>query len=59
LNNQLHELQLAERDEVRRILAEFSSQVGLHAGPIGEILTTLGQIDLALMCPLCRRSACH
>jgi DNA mismatch repair protein MutS2 len=50
LNNQLHELQLAERDEVRRILAELSSQVGLHAGLIGEILTTLGQIDLALMC---------
>lgn len=50
LNNQLHELQLAERDEVRRILAELSALVGFNAGQIIEILETLGQIDLALMC---------
>ena len=33
LNNEWHELQLAERDEIRRILAEISDQVG-EAVPI-------------------------
>ena len=32
LNNSYREVQLAERDEVRRILAELSGQVGLLAG---------------------------
>jgi DNA mismatch repair protein MutS2 len=31
LNNTWHELQLAERDEVRRILAELSAEVGRNA----------------------------
>ena len=31
LNNEYRELQLAERDEERRILAELSAQVGMQA----------------------------
>jgi DNA mismatch repair protein MutS2 len=50
LNNTWHELQLAERDEVRRILAELSAEVGRNAEWIAEILTTMAQLDLALMC---------
>lgn len=50
LNNQWHELQLAERDEVRRILAEISDQVGAAAEPIKALVEALAQIDLALMC---------
>jgi DNA mismatch repair protein MutS2 len=50
LNNTWHELQLAERDEVRRILAELSAEVGRNAEWIGEILTAMAQLDLALMC---------
>jgi len=50
LNNRWHELQLAERDEVRRILAEVSSQVGLHGEAIAACVLALAQIDLALMC---------
>jgi DNA mismatch repair protein MutS2 len=50
LNNQWHELQLAERDEVRRILVELSGVVGSHAPEIIDILEALGELDLALMC---------
>ncbi|MCC6146440.1 MAG: endonuclease MutS2 [Anaerolineaceae bacterium] len=50
LNNQQRELQLAERDEVRRILAELSAQVGGHAAALIAMLGALAQIDLALMC---------
>jgi DNA mismatch repair protein MutS2 len=50
LNNTWHELQLAERDEVRRILAELSAEVGRNADWILEILTTMAQLDLSLMC---------
>jgi len=50
LNNEWHELQLAERDEVRRILAEISDQVGAVAEPIKALVEALAQIDLALMC---------
>jgi len=50
LNNQWRELQLAEREEVRRILAELAALVGHYAAAIEEILAALAQIDLALMC---------
>jgi len=50
LNNTWHELQLAERDEVRRILAELSAEVGRNAEWILEILAAMAQLDLALMC---------
>ena len=50
LNNQWHELQLAERDEVRRILAELTARVGLHADTLDEIVEALAEFDLALAC---------
>ncbi|WP_082389999.1 endonuclease MutS2 [Ornatilinea apprima] len=50
LNNQWHELQLAERDEERRILAELTSRIGLHAEAIQQVVDALAEFDLALMC---------
>ena len=50
LNNKWHELQLDERNEVLRILAEISDQVGEHAVMISMLVEALARIDLALMC---------
>lgn len=50
LNNRWHEMQLAERDEVRRILADLSAKVGDEAPAINGIVTALAQFDMALMC---------
>lgn len=50
LNNRWHELQLAERDEVHRILAQLSETVGAEAEAISGIVTALAEFDLALMC---------
>ena len=50
LNNQWHELQLAERDEERRILSELSDLVGAFAAVIDEIVAALADMDMALMC---------
>lgn len=50
LNNQWHELQLAERDEERRILAELSAMVGINAENILDVIDALAEFDLALMC---------
>jgi len=50
LNNQYHELQLEERDEVRRILTALSGLIGENVAQIQDILTSLGELDLALMC---------
>jgi DNA mismatch repair protein MutS2 len=50
LNNRWKELQLAERDEERRILADLSLQVGRAAGDIALVVETLAALDLALMC---------
>jgi len=50
LNNQWHELQLSERNEIHRILAELSEKIGLHAEEIRQSLDTLAELDLALMC---------
>jgi len=47
LNNAFRELQLAERDEVRRILAELSAQVGALAGEIAPGVRALAELDLA------------
>jgi len=47
LNNAFRELQLAERDEVRRILAELSSLVGALAGEITPGIHALAELDLA------------
>jgi DNA mismatch repair protein MutS2 len=50
LNNQWQELQLAERDEIRRILADLSAQVGAHSYELIEVVVALAELDLALMC---------
>ena len=47
LNNTYRELQLAERDEIRRILAELSAQVGALAGEIVPGVQALAELDLA------------
>ena len=47
LNNAYREAQIAERDEVRRILAELSAQVGELAGVIVPGVVALAELDLA------------
>lgn len=46
-NNEIRELQLAERDEERRILAEVSSIVGEHAAELKYGVENLAVLDLA------------
>jgi DNA mismatch repair protein MutS2 len=48
LNNKYRELLLAERDEVRRVLAELSRFIGEHAYLLHEMVEALGDFDLAL-----------
>ncbi len=50
MNNEYRELQLAERDEERRILAELSLQVGKYAYEITHTVDVLAEMDLALAC---------
>lgn len=50
LNNRWHEIQLLERDEVRRILAELSGKVGAEAAAISGIVEALALFDFTLMC---------
>ena len=45
-NNEFRELQLAERDEERRILTELSQQVGLQAGNILNTVDRIAELDL-------------
>ncbi|MBI5840583.1 MAG: endonuclease MutS2 [Chloroflexi bacterium] len=45
-NDQIRELQLAERDEERRILAEVSAQVGAHATELKYGVENLAVLDL-------------
>ena len=47
LNNKLREVELAERDEIRRVLAEVSTQVGAQAAEIVPGVEALAEIDLA------------
>lgn len=47
LNNTWRELQLAEHEEVERILAELSTQVGDHADAIVTGVEALATLDLA------------
>jgi len=49
LNNRWHELQLAERDEIRRILLELSDLIGVEVDQIRHIVETLARFDLGLM----------
>ncbi len=46
-NNEIRELQLAQRDEERRILAEVSTQVGEHAAELKYGVENLAVLDLA------------
>jgi DNA mismatch repair protein MutS2 len=48
LNNQNRELQLAERDEERRILAELSHMAGINADTILATVEAVADLDLAL-----------
>ncbi len=50
LNNAFHELQLAEKEEERRILAALSDLIGQHAEEINALVDALAEFDLALMC---------
>lgn len=50
LNNRWHELQLQERDEVRRILGELSNQIGAEAEALNQIVGALARFDFCLMC---------
>ncbi|HSB66369.1 MAG TPA: endonuclease MutS2 [Anaerolineales bacterium] len=45
-NNQFRELQLAERDEERRILTELSQQVAMQAGNILSTVERVADLDL-------------
>ena len=47
LNNKLRETELAERDEIRRVLAEVSIQVGMNAAEIVTGVEALAELDLA------------
>jgi DNA mismatch repair protein MutS2 len=47
LNNQVRELELAERDELRRILAALSAEVGRNAEAIRSTVEAIASIDLA------------
>jgi len=47
LNNAVRELELAERDEERRVLAELSAQVGEHAEELNYGIENLAVLDLA------------
>jgi len=46
MNNQYRELELAERDEVHRILAELSHQVGQYSFEINHTIEIIAELDL-------------
>ncbi len=48
LNNQYREMQLAERDEERRILWELSQQTAGHSDEILHTVEVIAELDLAL-----------
>ena len=47
LNNRYREMQLAERDEQRRVLADLSRRVGDHAEGVRRAVEVLAALDLA------------
>ncbi len=49
-NNKYKELQLAERDEIRRILFELSQKVAQNAEALNSMVEALAELDLACMC---------
>ncbi|TDA68245.1 MAG: endonuclease MutS2 [Clostridia bacterium] len=48
LNNRRRQLQIEEREEIARILAELTRQVAKIAGPLEESLAAMAHLDLAL-----------
>ena len=50
LNNNWVELQLKEREEIRKILAALSALVGQQVDALQAIVRALAALDLALMC---------
>jgi DNA mismatch repair protein MutS2 len=48
LGNRLRELQIEERDEVQRLLAELSGQAGAQAGPIRVAYDAVGRVDFGV-----------
>ncbi len=46
LNNQYRELQIAEKDELHRILAELSDKIGEHVYELQAAVETLAELDL-------------
>jgi len=49
-NNRYRELELAERDEIRRILAELSHSVALNAETLVTMVEVMAELDVAMMC---------
>ncbi len=47
INNQIRELELAEEDEIRRLLAELSEQIGAEAHALIATVEALASIDAA------------
>ncbi len=47
LNNRVRELELAERDEVRRILADLSRRIGEKKDALAQTVEALAALDLA------------
>lgn len=46
LNNRYREAQLAEEEEIRRILLRLTEMIAAEAGPIGRTVEALGDLDL-------------
>jgi DNA mismatch repair protein MutS2 len=46
LNNRFREAQLAEEEEIRRILLRLTEMIAGEAGPIGRTVEALGDLDL-------------
>ena len=50
LNNRFRELQLEERDEIQRILAQLSHEVAIQADVLNQIVNTIADFDVAIAC---------
>ena len=58
-NNRYRELELEQRDEIRRILAEISHEVARHAENLTAMVNAIAELGLAFMCQVCRGSGCR
>ena len=50
LNNQYRELELAERDEERRVLADLSQQVASHGEELLQAVDVIAELDMIFAC---------